>query len=534
MSSSSQNRAIYHPITPSSPPSVVGPHHPSSVININGNPIDAAFEAQIQKRGEQFEARLGGEKRINQLFPRCPPPTSTSSSAAKGKPKSKKNSNANGKKSGGTGKKKTVSNKQQQPPLNETSVRKDSISSSDPKVEIVDNIIDLSASGSNCDDVNRRNYIHHQQMISGNRHSLKTVLSPTTQEDVSLMVYNDNITQVNESSERNLHQTNSEATFNTNIKVQHSSYSQPHLHSEQPGYYQQQIQPQQEQQFSTNTPNKYIDSYLDDNAKAVSSTNTTLRDSDYHQATNYSHVIYQDSPPHVPSLESTNVTHNISTLNQLPSTEISATSGGSNRSYQGTFSSMSGGTSGSSVGGHLDSVSDHSNSFPPSVGPTATPSSVTSYSYSSSAMMMSPGSSTASSSEHSAGGGNGGLARGVVTGSNSNTRYIAGTVAAGNTPNIHGENSSAKDQNPDQIMTAVNAGRIRKNLSEYSVSGVDNRISAASSTSSNINQIPMDTSVLKDTKIEIAGRPFIFRYLMRGLYNIMILRLAIARNIKSI
>ena len=490
------------------------------MININGNPIDAAFEAQIQKRGEQFEARLGGEKRINQLFPRCPPPTSSSSSAAKGKPKSKKNSNtnANKKKSGGTGKKKTVSNKQQQPSLNERSVVENSISSSDPKVEIVDNIIDLSASGSNCDDVNRRNYIHHQQMISSNRHSSKTVLSPTTQEDVNLMVYNDNIIQVNENSETNLYQTNSEATFNTNIKVQHSSYSPTHLHSEQPGYYQQQLQPQQEQQFSTNRPNKYIDSYLDDNEKAVSSTNTTLRDSEY-QATNYSRVVYQDSPPHVPSLESTNATHNISTLNQLPSTEISATSGGSNRSYQGTFSSMSGGTSGSSVGGHLDSVSDHSNSFPPSVGPTATPSSVTSYSYSSSAMMMSPGSSTASSSEHSAGGGNGGLARGVVTGSNSNTRYISGTVAAGNSPNIHGDNNSAKDQNSDQMMTAVNAGRIRKNLSEYSVSGVDNRISAASSTSSNITQSPMDTSVLKDTKIEIAGMPFIFTLKKFQLYD---------------
>ena len=72
MSSTSRNRA-YHPIAPDSATAPSAVSQQSSVININGNPIEAAFEAQIQKRGERFEAELGG--RINQIFPRCPAPS---------------------------------------------------------------------------------------------------------------------------------------------------------------------------------------------------------------------------------------------------------------------------------------------------------------------------------------------------------------------------------------------------------------------------------------------------------------------------
>ena len=75
MSSTSRNRA-YHPIPPNPADTTIAVSsstQPPSVININGNPIEAAYEAQIkiQKRSEEFEAELGD--RINQLFPRCPP-----------------------------------------------------------------------------------------------------------------------------------------------------------------------------------------------------------------------------------------------------------------------------------------------------------------------------------------------------------------------------------------------------------------------------------------------------------------------------
>ena len=62
------------------------------MININGNPIEAAFEAhnRVQRRGEKFEAELGD--RINQLFPRCQPSTTSSQSKVA---KSKKDLNTN-------------------------------------------------------------------------------------------------------------------------------------------------------------------------------------------------------------------------------------------------------------------------------------------------------------------------------------------------------------------------------------------------------------------------------------------------------
>ena len=85
-----------------------------------------------------------------------------------------------------------------------------------------------------------------------------------------------------------------------------------------------------------------------------------------------------------------------------------------------------------------------------------------------------------------------------------NTKFNSPSINAGTIPAFHGENSVTKDQ-PDQIITAVNAGRIRKNLSEYSVSGVDNRLPAASSFINTNQNIP-DTQILKDTKIEIAGK----------------------------
>jgi hypothetical protein len=484
MSSTSRNPA-YHPIaqaTADSPSPLSS--KTSSVININGNPIEAAFEAhtRIQRRGEKFEAELGD--RINQLFPRCQP--STTSSQPKGS-KSKKDLNTNtSKKRSGTGKKKSGSNKQLK---TKEGIAENELNSS-LQVEIVDNIIDLEEGASNCDDVNRRNFLQHQQMISNNRQSSKTMLSPTTLKNVNTFVPNDNIPRnVNKNLQRNSKQTTSEEILQSNNTTELSQ----HIRLEQ------REQQQDQQTLSTsNTKNTYIDSYLDNNASDARS--NQIKTSHY-PVTSSPNFNIADSPPHLTSLDATNPT-NFSILNQLHSAESSIASG-SNRSCQGTYSSMSGST-GNSIS-HFDSVSDNSPSFPPSAGPTATPSSVTSYSYSSSAMMMSPGSSTASSSEHSASGGNGGV-RGVTV-SNSNSKYNSSVVASGTTPVFHGENSTPKDQQPDQIITAVNAGRIRKNLSEYSVSGVDNRISAAS-TFANITQNNADTLILKDTKIEIAGTLF--------------------------
>ena len=114
MSSASRNRA-YHPITPNTAavPSAVSSQHSSSVININGNPIEAAFEAQLQKRSNEFKSDLGD--RISQIFPRCPPPSSSSHSKGKrlkSKTASETNLNTNpAKKRSGTGKKKTDTEK---------------------------------------------------------------------------------------------------------------------------------------------------------------------------------------------------------------------------------------------------------------------------------------------------------------------------------------------------------------------------------------------------------------------------------------
>ena len=372
--------------------------------------------------------------------------------------------------------------------------------SSTHQVEIVDNIIDLKTNGSDCDDVNRRNFIHHQQMISSNRESFKTMLSPTTPTDVSTFVPIDNVPKANQNVKRTSQQRvlENEILHDTTRK-ELSAYSQQ-IRLEETQKPQQGIQ-----KFSANhtnklmNPNELIDSYIDDNATAPS--NLQILNS-RHQITNISNSIYEDSPPHLSSNLEANNTTNFSILNQLHSVESPVSSGSANRSCQGTYSSMSGGT-GSSVS-HLDSVSDHSNSLPPSAGQTATPSSVTSYSCGSSAMMMSPGSSTASSSEHSASGGNGGV-RSVAV-SNTNAKYTSSAVTSGSIPTFQGEISVSREPHQDQIITAVNAGRIRKNLSEYSVSGIDNRMTIAASTLTNINQNNADTSALKDTKIEIAGR----------------------------
>ena len=190
MSSTSRNRA-YHPIPPNPADTTIAVSsstQPPSVININGNPIEAAYEAQIkiQKRSEEFEAELGD--RINQLFPRCPP--SAVLSQSKGS-KEKKNSNTGtGKKKAGQGKKKSTNHKVAK---TKEAVQHTTVKSPFSNVEIVDNIVDLTGNGSNCDEVNRQNYIHHQQMISNNRESLKTMLSPTSPADANTFAPNDNI-----------------------------------------------------------------------------------------------------------------------------------------------------------------------------------------------------------------------------------------------------------------------------------------------------------------------------------------------------
>ena len=483
MSSTSRNRA-YHPIPPNSADTTiaVSSTQPSSVININGNPIEAAFEAQIkiQKRSEKFEAELGD--RIHQLFPRCPPSTITSQSRGS---KDKKSSNTgSGKKKAGQGKKKSTANKV--PKAKEGEQHTD-IKRSLSNVEIVDNIVDLTGNGSNCDEVNRQNYIHHQQMISNNRESLKTMLSPTSPADGNRFAPNHNNVLENKAVKRNSQVITEELINNQKIAAETPVYSQ------RPDQLEEKETLQSYQTTTLNT--SYNSSYINDNAIAPSN---NLKNS-HHQTTNQPILEFGDPSTNLPSLEENN-TGNYSILTQLQAADSSAASC-NNRSFQGTYSSMSGGT-GSSIG-QLDSVSESSNSFPPSAGPTATPSSITSYSYSSSAMMMSPGSSTASSSEHSASGGNGGV-RGAGV-SSSNTKFHSPSINSGTIPIFHGESSAAKDQQPDQIITAVNAGRIRKNLSEYSVSGVDNRLPAASSLG-NTNQNNPDTQILKDTKIEIAGK----------------------------
>ena len=485
MSSTSRNRA-YHPIPPNSADTTiaVSSTQPSSVININGNPIEAAFEAQIkiQKRSEQFEAELGD--RINQLFPRCPPSTITSQSRGS---KDKRGSNTgSGKKKTGQGKKKSTTSKVVKAKEGD---KHTDVKRSLSNVEIVDNIVDLTGNGSNCDEVNRQNYIHHQQMISNNRESLKTMLSPTSPADVNRF----------DPNHRNVLENTTNKTVRRNSQViTEALVNNQKISPEIPVYSQRSDQLEEKQNIqsyqTTTLSTSFNNSYINDNAIAPSN---DLKNS-HHQITNRTILELEDPSPNLPSLEENN-TGNYSILTQLQSSDSSAASC-SNRSFQGTYSSMSGGT-GSSIG-HLDSVSENSNSFPPSAGPTATPSSVTSYSYSSSAMMMSPGSSTASSSEHSASGGNGGV-RGTGV-STSNTKFHSPSINAGTIPAFHGENSVAKDQ-PDQIITAVNAGRIRKNLSEYSVSGVDNRLPAASGFVNTNQNIP-DTQILKDTKIEIAGK----------------------------
>ena len=104
------------------------PSSSSSVININGNPVAAAYAKQ-----EQIEAL---EQRIDHLFPRCPPGAVPSSSLSGGK----------------KGKKKSKS-----------------------RVKIVDNIIDLRSPNGTNDDVNRQNYLYHLN----NRNS-KQLLNPTS------------------------------------------------------------------------------------------------------------------------------------------------------------------------------------------------------------------------------------------------------------------------------------------------------------------------------------------------------------------
>ena len=485
MSSTSRNRA-YHPIPPNPADTTiaVSSTQPSSVININGNPIEAAFEAQlkIQKRSEEFEAELGD--RINQIFPRCPP--SAVSSESKGSKEKKKSNTGTGKKKAVQGKKKSSTTKVAK---TKEAVQHTDVKSSLSNVEIVDNIVDLTVNGSNCDEVNRQNYIHHQQMISNNRESLKTMLSPTSPADVNRFAPNDNA--LNNLTNKNI-QKNSQIGKEISVNNQK-------IVTEIPSYTQTSglEQRQNIQSFpSTNLNPSYSNSYINDDAITHSNDQKTLA----HQITNRVNQECVESSPNSTSTFEGNDSGHYSIINQYQSADSSVAGGNSNRSFQGTYSSMSGGT-GSSIG-HLDSVSENSNSFTPSAGPTATPSSVTSYSYSSSAMMMSPGSSTASSSEHSASGGNGGV-RGTAI-SNSNAKYNSPSINAASASPFQGDNSTTKDHQQDQIITAVNAGRIRKNLSEYSVSGVDNRLPAASNFG-NTNQNMSDVQLLKDTKIEIAG-----------------------------
>ena len=480
MSSTSRNRA-YHPIPPNPADTTIAVSsstQPSSVININGNPIEAAFEAQIkiQKRSEEFEAELGD--RINQLFPRCPP--SAVSSQSKGSKEKKSSNTGTGKKKVGQGKKKSNTAKVTK---TKEAVQHTDVKSSLSNVEIVDNIVDLTGNGSNCEEVNRQNYMHHQQMISNNRDSLKTMLKPTTSPaDANTFAPNDNVLKnsVNKNSQRS------------------TLVNKPNIATEVPRYSQQsEFELRQDiHSYPTATINpSYNNSYVNDNAITHTNDNKTS----HHQIINQENLEFVESSTNITSSLEENNTGNYSIINQYQSADSSAASS-SNRSLQGTYSSMSGGT-GSSIG-HLDSVSENSNSFPPSAGPTATPSSVTSYSYSSSAMMMSPGSSTASSSEHSASVGNSGL-RGTGA-SSANAKFSSPSIHASSTQAFQGENNVIKDHQQDQIITAVNAGRIRKNLSEYSVSGVDNRIPAASSFGNTNQNIP-DGQLLKDTKIEIAG-----------------------------
>ena len=243
MSSTSRNRA-YHPIAPDSAAAPSAVSQQSSVININGNPIEAAFEAQIQKRGERFEAELGG--RINQIFPRCPAPSAVLQPKVS---KTKKNVNTNPAKKR-TGKKKPSSDKQSK---TEKVPTQNELISSTHQVEIVDNIIDLKTNGSDCDDVNRRNFIHHQQMISSNRESFKTMLSPTTPTDVSTFVPIDNVPKANQNVKRTSQQRvlENEILHDTTRK-ELSAYSQQ-IRLEETQKPQQGIQ-----KFSANHTNKLM------------------------------------------------------------------------------------------------------------------------------------------------------------------------------------------------------------------------------------------------------------------------------------
>ena len=107
MSSTSQNRPYHHPVKPSSAASLLSQ---SSVININGNPIEAAFEAQRQSKKDRA---IDPNDHIDKIFPRCQPPdASAQSKGSKGEKTTRKNINTNGtKKRAGSGKKKAVSKK---------------------------------------------------------------------------------------------------------------------------------------------------------------------------------------------------------------------------------------------------------------------------------------------------------------------------------------------------------------------------------------------------------------------------------------
>ena len=495
MSSTSRNRA-YQQL----PTSATSQIKPSSVININGNPIAAAFEAQLQHTGSQLKQiqhkqnHLESQfvERIDQIFPRCPPSasaesTSTISTKTGSSDDGKAVKNNTSKKRAGTGKKKTGSKK---------TLAKKTISAEEdcttstisPTVEVVNNIIDLEPSNtSNCDDVNRQNFLHHQQMIA---RSAQIMLNPTTTPVTHAYINNDN-------------HPSSTVILSQSTRAQSiPSESNAPLHHHQQQLLLEQRQELQQRNRSSSIQNNvtYVDAYVDNNTVFLNQSNQIVKSSS---------IAVEDSPPHLPNLDANSSPH-LAISNTVQSSGSSIISGSSNRSCQGTSSSLSCGT-GSSIG-QLDSVSDMSGSFAPSAAATATPPSITSYSCSSnSAMMMSPGSSTASSSEHSASVGMGGVGRGPAP-APSNTGYNNANTSTnstlGSTMSMI-ENSIQNDQQQQQQQQqqpeqTINVGRIRKNLKDYSTSGIDNRLPTATPIA--VNATVADPSVLKDTKIEIAGK----------------------------